>query len=386
MYATMKTMKKRVLFIAMCLYGIQVAHAQALFTGIGGGTYGWVSPSSVDADGSALVGGTQMYGLPAPYIWRREGGGWLHMPDQRIMGGAFGISYDGSTIVGWTLGSGNSMPDTASVWTNGGANQLDIKGLPGTDKSFADAISGDGQIIAGQRIDFDNVSHAFTWTHADGMRDLAEVPGSGDSVANSANADGSVIAGNVTDELNEYRGVIWRNGVPTALDDFDGRVPAVQALSGNGSVVVGESFAPYQGNQAYSFDGSLYRAVGGADSIAYGVNWDGSAIVGENPVGSQAFLWTESLGTVDLKEYLISIGTTSEGVNLSRFVYLSPRAMSPDGRTIAGIGSIWSGTSWVAGGWIVTNVPVPEPASIVALIIGAIAAVRPRSPGRREPH
>jgi hypothetical protein len=80
---------------------------------------------------------------------------------------------------------------------------------------------------------------------------------------------------------------------------------------------------------------------GASSSAALAVNGDGTVIVGRYP----AFLWTPTLGMVDLQTYLIS-----QGADLTGWTLAEARGVSADGRTIVGNGSnnVTGQSVWIA--------------------------------------
>jgi probable HAF family extracellular repeat protein len=99
-------------------------------------------------------------------------------------------------------------------------------------------------------------------------------------------------------------------------------------------------------------------------SLAYGVSADGSVIVGQANTGSEeAFLWTPSLGMVNLRDYLMAHGVRG----LESWRLIRAFDVSADGLTIVGAGS----NGVYAEAWMAT---IPEPSAIVLSAIGAILA------------
>ena len=75
---------------------------------------------------------------------------------------------------------------------------------------------------------------------------------------------------------------------------------------------------------------------GGSSSNALGVSGDGLTVVGyDGPVAKGAFLWTLSLGMVDLNTYLPTLGVDLTGWHLNQST-----GVSADGTAIVGYGTI----------------------------------------------
>ncbi len=154
------------------------------------------------------------------------------------------------------------------------------------------------------------------------MRGIGDIPGdeSIESHAHSVSADGLVVVG-----MGNYGGC----GSPFGY------------LGGSAARWTAET-----GMQALP-------AIAGGDtgSEANDVSGDGSAVVGVVSLGwfgHHAFLWKAELGTVRLRDHLISLGVT----NLAGWTLLSAAAISADGTTIVGHGHGPSGqehsTAWIA--------------------------------------
>src|SRR5262245_14894759 len=71
---------------------------------------------------------------------------------------------------------------------------MNLGHLPGGRGAFAYGISADGSVVVGWAGNSNPAGHeAFRWTRAGGMVSLGFLPGGTDSYANAASADGSVI-------------------------------------------------------------------------------------------------------------------------------------------------------------------------------------------------
>jgi uncharacterized membrane protein len=109
---------------------------------------------------------------------------------------AFGLSADGSTIVGYSI--------EAFLWTSrGGMVGL---GVTPTGQSEALAVSADGKVVVGD--DLSGYGGAWIWTQGGGMRDVADVlthdyglnlAGWTLNDATGVSADGTTIVGDGTD-------------------------------------------------------------------------------------------------------------------------------------------------------------------------------------------
>jgi probable HAF family extracellular repeat protein len=135
---------------------------------------------------------------------------------------AFGISSDGSVIVGY---SGISTNVKAFRWTSGGGMES-LGALPGGD-SIAYGVSANGSVIVGRSTSTDG-TRAFRWTAASGMESLGTLPGGVFSEALDVSADGNVIVG-FSDSNNGTRPFIYSHRVMLDAQDWLGSVAGVHS-------------------------------------------------------------------------------------------------------------------------------------------------------------
>lgn len=115
-----------------------------------------------------------------------------------------------------------------------------------------------------------------------------------------------------------------------------------RGVSPNGVVVVGSVFTP-EGLRAFRWTtGSGMQNLGvlsrGTASGAYAVSGNGETVGGIaqfSPSPARAFLWRESIGMVDLTDYLSALGANTAGWRLERL-----EGISHDGRSLAGLGYV----------------------------------------------
>jgi probable HAF family extracellular repeat protein len=199
--------------------------------------------------------------------------------------------------------------------------------------SIATATNSDGSVVVGQSATTftdtfgTTLSHAFRWTINDGMADLGTLQSVvGNSRANGISADGSVVVGFSTAPQDPngstyYHAFRWtQTGGMRDLGTINDAAgfSSANSVSGDGSVVVGESAIPKIQNSIFSHAFRWTSSGGMADlgtlgnvagySSATATNFDGSVIVGRStaptdPSGESAihaFRWTNSTGMADL--------------------------------------------------------------------------------------
>jgi probable HAF family extracellular repeat protein len=212
----------------------------------------------------------------------RIGGDWSQ---------AFGVSADGSVVVGW---ASNAIGDRHAFRWTADSGMQDL-GRIGGDWSQAFGVSADGSVVVGGAGNASGQERAFRWTAEGGMQDLGTLPGYESSRASGVSADGSVVVGLVMN----YNSGRWR---------------AFRWTAEGGMQDMG--------------------TLGGDWSAASGVSADGSVVVGvaENASSQQrAFRWTAAGGMQDLNELYASLLRDGS-------VLIEARAISPDGWYIVGQG------------------------------------------------
>ncbi len=323
-----------------------VAHAEVTFEIIDVGY-----ATDISADGSVVVGNTE--GLYEPFRWTAEGGleilaagGGSGSPDVSADGTQVSASIPGAdgtywTQGRWTLGQGweETMPPPPP------------DGYP-MDDSYGSAwgLSEDGSTVVGLYWRWGmpgGGAHASTWTRETGAIGLGS--DGGNSRANDANEDGSVIVGwDENPEWGGWRPAVWVDGVKTILAEHDAFCEASAVLP-DGSVVLGQSLDDSTGLRVAarwiwngtSWEENLLGALPGLHpnfgvAICNDATPDGSIIVGynrfSNPGDATGFIWTEETGVIDVEDYLADNGVTVPfEINIT-----SVQAISYDGSIMVG--------------------------------------------------
>jgi probable HAF family extracellular repeat protein len=229
---------------------------------------------------------------------------------------AYGVSADGTTVVGYSHGASGYE---AFRWTAGVMAGLgDFAG--GSFASVARAVSGDGATVVGSGAGPAG-SRAFRWTGGV-MSDIGSA-----GTARAISSDGSTIVGFYNED--PFR---WKDGVATPLEEFP---------------------------------------VANASTLAYDVSGDGSIAVGsagpaENLYDHEAVFWNAN-GIHEIDRIL-----TGLGVDLTGWELIEATSISDDGSTIVGWGMNPDG---FAEGWI-AEIPgiaaIPEPGTGLLLALGLL--------------
>lgn len=331
---------------------------------------------------------------------------------------AFGISADGSTVVGGSAIDGFLW---SYRWNNGVMTALPKSNEADVPLSMAHAVSGDGSVIVGMEYNLaTNTTTGYRWSAADGLQTLpyeAGAIGNNYGSADAISTDGQVIAGVGP---NSFR---W-----TEADDItslpflpggEGGTSHIHGISQDGAIIVGASSST-GGTFAFVWTedtGTQLLDVPGASwSEAMGISSDGSTIVGTFSVGASftqtAFAWT-ALGVVTMSSLSMDEGTISEayaatGDGLWAVGVSDDQAALWDTRS----GEVWDLNALVAGlsgftgwtlteatgisadglkivgngynsegapeGWILDLSQIPEPSSGALLALGGVAMLRRR--------
>jgi probable HAF family extracellular repeat protein len=249
-----------------------------------------------------------------------------HIYPDRPFSEAWGVSGDGSTVVGGAIvaGGGFSQISAAFAWTEE-TGMLGIVDLSASGASVvATAVNFDGSFAVGYAdhgFFSPEGTQAFAWTPGSGGVEFGDLPGGAAGVprsfARAVSDDARVIAG-----IGESAGGVeaFRYATDTLLftplGDLPGETFASYAygISRDGNVIVGVSQSA-DGQQAFRWNeknaiqpmGFLPTPPGVQKySQATAANADGSVIVGSSrsmnafPNGEEAFRWTDATGMLPL--------------------------------------------------------------------------------------
>jgi uncharacterized membrane protein len=297
---------------------------------------------------------------------------------------ARGVSDNGQIVaVGLIAPNGDRH---AARWTT----STPLTGLFSPVNAFVfnvNGISGDGSTIVG-----DLGFHAAKWTLAGGLVNLGTIgPTSVIAHATAANLDGSRVAGwgwKTNSTVDGVYGARWIGPTVTSIGPYFGNNTYLFAINPAGNVMAGVYQAPSvvgappQAFRRYDIPPTSFgidvmpTLPGRTGNTAYGLSADGRAAVGSATGGSfpnvsNGFLWSTSMGTVDLNGFL-----PNNGINLTGWHILDAFAISGDGTAIVGTG-IYNGQvrGYVARGINCLQKPtILEASGPLALCPGATAS------------
>lgn len=186
----------------------------------------------------------------------------------------------------------------------------------------ATAISGDGSTVVGHELINPETRRLFVWSQADGLTYVGTDTVGYTFDLRHVSDDGSAVAG--TNYYNNPTAFYWHKGDTTItnLGTLGGTQSYANALSGDGSTVVGYSYNADEVQQAFVWiRGGGMVGIGVPDaqtaSFATHVSFDGSVVGGglSNELGLRAFRWTVQTGLTDLGDLGGGGQTTLQAMN-----------------------------------------------------------------------
>jgi uncharacterized membrane protein len=230
--------------------------AQPLPSLPGGEDEEFPSAYDVSADGSLIVGASY-YGASAAtqaVLWTNGIAEPLGFLSSDVVSVANAISADGSVIAGWSGSQGVAWLGGAPAVSLG-----DLAGGGATSRAFG--VSADGSTIVGQGTSGSG-SEAFRWTAGGGMQGLGDLAGGAfSSTALDASADGAWIVGSAS-AAGGTTGFVWHQpfGMKSIheflVDDWGLFVDvgwifySASAISDDGTTIVGTAYNPELGGTA----------------------------------------------------------------------------------------------------------------------------------------
>jgi probable HAF family extracellular repeat protein len=368
------------LLLAVFSFSAQIRAARFIDLGVLSDPDAQSIPSGISADGSVVSGyispqsgqdGTQ------PFRWTEQGG---MIGLGQLNGSAYslglGISADGATIIGYSVGPGGIQ---AFRWS-AGTGMTGLAKLPTTSTpvNVATDFSGDASTVVGYAWSSSTTLYAVRWPSDAVITPLSALPnGWLQATADAVSTNGKVIVGRMN-QGNWSQAFRWtQNGGVVGLGDLPG-VPSssfssyATDASADGSVIVGTGNSAHLPN-AFRWTSSTGIVSLGAllgpeyASDAYAVTPDGATVVGES--ANMAMRWTQQDGMQSVTDLL-----TFAGVDTSGWWLRSANAISDNGNVIVGWGVSPDGKvrSWLAD----LSATVPEPSSVCQIALAVIFTLR----------
>lgn len=299
----------------------------------------------ISADGSTVVGAASSEISLEAFRWTKTGGlQGLGFPGGKEQSEAIAANEDGSVIAGTGKGFAGTGPQAARWIENGG-----WRFIPDGETFFtiqSRGISADGNTVVGAAQFLGTVlQEGFVWTPSGGTQLVGQIAEEQPTVATGISADGTIICGFGADSDGDN--VAFRHTMqgglvvlPLALDAND---CSGLGISADGDTIVGACDPNGAPTQAVLWDEHgavpLGFLPGGRGSVLRAVSADGAVGVGQagdaDGLG-RAVVWTESKGIQDLREVLVGLGLEAA---LDGWFLAAANAISADGRVIAGFGT-----------------------------------------------
>lgn len=346
-------------------------------------------------DGTVVVGASSSStsgSNPEASRWTQSGGmvGLGDLTGGLTNSAATGISSDGSVVVGEAYTGVGQEPFR---WTQaGGMVGLGYLSAGSTNAGPATGVSADGSVVVGTSYT-NSIGQAFRWTEGVGMVGLGTLGGLS-SQGEAVSADGQVVVGRVNLASGQEAFYWTQAGGMVSIGDLPGGGSGAIAMgvSADGNVIVGfGKSCDCPGDEAFRWTEAggmvgLGDLPGGDfDSKAFATTADGSVVVGSGTTGVGptgglelgAFYWTEAGGMQNLQTMLIS----QYGLDLTGWTLRSANDISGDGLFIVGFGTNPSGfqEAWLAD---LRGGPVPLPPAVWVFgsgLLGLLGVMRRRA-------
>ena len=327
--ATQRMFKPSLMALALAA-ALGTAHAQSGITDLGnmGGRYSYAY--GVSNNGSVVVGTyDDLNNIPQAFRWTSSGVTQPVLPAGASRSILRGVSSNGSVSVGSYTDS--SSKEHAFSWTSSGvAEFIELSG----GSSGANAVSADGTATVGWSASA-STRHAVRWT-GNTVTDLHPANTAGFSSSYAVSSNGAVVVGQVVDTVSNYA-FRWENNVLTDLGTL-GEDSAALGVSADGAVVVGYSRLPNYLYRAFRWENGTMAnlgTLGGNYSKALAISGNGLVIVGESYADSigtrRAFRWTQATNMQSVDDWL-----RASGVSVPTDITYSATATNSDGSVVVG--------------------------------------------------
>lgn len=323
----------------------------------------------ISADGTIAAGNG-----PKAFTWSQAAGrsNQASDPNKPAYLIADAISGDGRAVIG-------SLGGAAAIWRGPGKYQ-DI-GQLSTQRPWAytTGVNNDASVICGYSTPKNsqgNGGRAWVWTPGGGMQDLGDVTSGAVAIeARGVSRDGSTVVGLSSGASEAAFSWTFSGGMSRLPDLYTDYRRSSQAYGVNfdGSIVVGSSGLD---SHAVLWKNGVLTDLGqlapGTYPLAVAVSDDGGVVVGRDGGGGRfsdrAIVWTPATGLETLADYFSQYGVfLPAGAELTNCT-----CVSADGRTFGGTITLADGTDY---GFVAT---IPSPATL-GVMCGACFVRRRRS-------
>lgn len=154
----------------------------------------------------------------AAFLW--QDGVMIDLNMQLGMGHSEALDInEAGQVVGWMGPSTSTNGSRAFVWQGG--NVIDLGVIPGGYTAVGEAISENGWVVGGGRVDAGGFTRAFLWNGSE-MLNLGTLPGFDRGAASDVNDSGRVVGRSwgVAGNPNIESAFVWQDGVMTDLNDL----------------------------------------------------------------------------------------------------------------------------------------------------------------------
>lgn len=255
--------------------------------------------NAISDDGAVVVGSSTVTDIPTGFktdqAFRRTassgmvGLGYLPvLAGKQSLSRAYDVSADGTKVVGesWSLNTSSDFTPQAFIWTDTSGVMVGLPGLNAADaRGVANAVSNDGNIVAGRSVNISGNGRSVKWTNAVGVGSPIVVDLGIDGEARAISVDGTVVGGTYVSSSRAFihtddDGVVdvldHLNGLPTSLA-VGWELNEVTGISLNGGIatVVGKGINPSGSEQGWRAEINLTPVIGGD------INLDGNVTQGD---------------------------------------------------------------------------------------------------------
>jgi probable HAF family extracellular repeat protein len=280
---------------------------------------------------------------------------WMPTSGTRSIGGrtAVAVSRDGTTIIGRALDSRGL--ENAAIWTSDGGWQLLGSFTP--DAQPCDALlsgafgaNDDGTVVVGLGWNGCRHAHGFRWQESTGMVDLGSTTANS-SRANDVSGDGGTIVGWQEAADGFRQGAKWVNLRQELIVGPGGPTGEAFGVNRDGTLVVGQVCNPFDTRVSSAWTWSAADGVRcypmmrpptlpnlPYNTAMMATSDDGRVIGGSFTFGldAEALLWLNGQGHF-LKDYLRDNGHPDAFRGWINTGFIT--GVSPDGRTLVGYGA-----------------------------------------------